>query len=132
MKTKTRKKRMRSMVEVRPFCSNSSECSKLDGVNIVRNNNKSYLFFFYKNSNMVKAVTSDFAYDLTGLDYLQYPHRKAFGIPSIHRKATSSTSCAIITRATFLASTRAELCRKPDMLARWIKRGRIDGCEVLI
>ena len=65
------------MVEVQLFHLNSLESSKLDGVDVMCNNNEIYLFF-YKNSTMVKAIiTSGFTYDLAGLDYLQYPHREA-------------------------------------------------------
>ena len=39
-----------------------------------------------KSPDFIDATTSGFTYDsLAGLDYLQYPHTEAFGIPSIHR-----------------------------------------------
>jgi hypothetical protein len=48
-----------------------------------------------KSPDFIDANTSGFAYDsLAGLDYLQYPHAEAFGIPSIHR--TSLFSCVIL------------------------------------
>ncbi|KAF8273019.1 hypothetical protein EI94DRAFT_1795715 [Lactarius quietus] len=38
-----------------------------------------------KSPDFIDATASGFAYDsLAGLDYLQYPHTEAFGIPSIH------------------------------------------------
>ncbi|KAH9081786.1 hypothetical protein EDB83DRAFT_2589908 [Lactarius deliciosus] len=38
-----------------------------------------------KSPDFIDATTSGFTYDsLAGLDYLQYPHTEAFGIPSIH------------------------------------------------
>lgn len=44
-----------------------------------------------KSPDFIDANTSGFAYDsLAGLDYLQYPHTEAFGIPSIHRTSSSS------------------------------------------
>ena len=50
-----------------------------------------------KSPDFIDANTSGFAYDsLAGLDYLQYPHTEAFGIPSIHR---TSSSCYIILRS---------------------------------
>ncbi len=39
-----------------------------------------------KSPDFIDATTSGFTYDsLAGLDYLQYPHTEAFGMPSIHR-----------------------------------------------
>ena len=39
-----------------------------------------------KSPDFIDAATSGFTYDtLTGLDYLQYPHTDAFGMPSINR-----------------------------------------------
>jgi hypothetical protein len=39
-----------------------------------------------KSPDFIDAATSGFTYDsLAGLDYLQYPHTEAFGMPSIHR-----------------------------------------------
>ena len=39
-----------------------------------------------KSSDFIDATTSGFAYDsLSGLDYLQYPHTEAFGMPSLAR-----------------------------------------------
>jgi hypothetical protein len=38
-----------------------------------------------KSPDFIDATTSGFTYDsLAGLDYLQYPHTEAFGMPSIH------------------------------------------------
>jgi len=38
-----------------------------------------------KSPDFIDATTSGFTYDsLAGLDYLQYPHSEAFGMPSIH------------------------------------------------
>jgi hypothetical protein len=39
-----------------------------------------------KSPDFIDAAASGFTYDsLAGLDYLQYPHTEAFGMPSIHR-----------------------------------------------
>ena len=39
-----------------------------------------------KSPDFIDAAASGFTYDsLAGLDYLQYPHTEAFGMPSVHR-----------------------------------------------
>jgi hypothetical protein len=44
-----------------------------------------------KSPDFIDAATSGFTYDsLAGLDYLQYPHTEAFGMPSIHRTSPST------------------------------------------
>jgi hypothetical protein len=44
-----------------------------------------------KSPDFIDATTSGFTYDsLAGLDYLQYPHTEAFGMPSIHRTSPST------------------------------------------
>jgi hypothetical protein len=44
-----------------------------------------------KSPDFIDAATSGFTYDsLAGLDYLQYPHTEAFGMPSIHRTSLST------------------------------------------
>jgi hypothetical protein len=44
-----------------------------------------------KSPDFIDAATSGFTYDsLAGLDYLQYPHTEAFGMPSIHRTSPSA------------------------------------------
>jgi hypothetical protein len=46
-----------------------------------------------KSPDFIDAATSGFTYDtLTGLDYLQYPHTDAFGMPSINRTSWSISS----------------------------------------
>jgi hypothetical protein len=43
-----------------------------------------------KSPDFIDAATSGFTYDsLAGLDYLQYPHTEAFGMPSINRTSLS-------------------------------------------
>jgi hypothetical protein len=38
-----------------------------------------------KSPDLIDAAASGFTYDsLAGLDYLQYPHTEAFGMPSVH------------------------------------------------
>jgi hypothetical protein len=52
--------------------------------------------------DFIDAATSGFTYDsLAGLDYLQYPHTEAFGMPSVH---STSPSTLFLNPQSFIAS----------------------------
>ena len=56
-----------------------------------------------KSPDFIDATTSGFTYDsLAGLDYLQYPHTEAFGMPSLHSMLLSIHSAFIFLLIAFM------------------------------
>ena len=56
-----------------------------------------------KSPDFIDATTSGFTYDsLAGLDYLQYPHTEAFGMPSLHSMSPSIHSAFVFLLTAFV------------------------------